>query len=115
VSQLAPLLLPFEQIARAYAEYVTQRIERSEVDSLGPSVGFHKTRRRGDRNRTTARLRQRVGGTHAALGHQVGESEPHIEHTTNVTTEVGMCNSGYPLAVMPESGYVSVSEQEPNE
>jgi hypothetical protein len=28
---------------------------------------------------------------------------------------VGMCNSGYPLAVMPESGYVSVSEQEPNE
>lgn len=113
MSQLAPLLLPFEQIARAYAEYVTQRIERGHVEPRGVAVRCHQARRRRDVHLATAGLHERVGGAHTTLAHQLGQSESHVEHATNVTPEADRRQSIVTLAQPSKRDYNHLSEQGP--
>jgi hypothetical protein len=89
--------IPREELGRLASERVAQRIQRPHIHARGI---VHQPQRRGLVDPAFTDLRQLVGGLDAAGLHQFRQSQSHIQHDTNVTTEVARRNSVSTLAVV---------------
>lgn len=108
------LPVSLEQFRGLGAEYVTERVEGRQVDPLWMALRHHQPVRRRDGNRALARLGERVGrALESRALHQLGQSQSHSEHVTNVTTEAEMFTSGFTVADISVSGYIQGMATEP--
>jgi hypothetical protein len=104
LSGFASRLVALEEFAGADVQRLAQGVQRLELDAGRAPTGFDEAVRLHLGDAAVAFLGELVGGREAALGHEFGESESHVQHATNVTTIPAISNSVPNACVV--NGYV---------